>query len=144
MLDVWEGASALAYPFLPDDFLAAEHDRIASVYLPAAETWVRLSEDGGRDRVVGFVSLFGDEIGGLFVLPEFTRRGIGRALVDCARSIRETLEVEVFAANAIGRAFYARYGFVLIDAGVHEETGFEVLRLGFPPREAAPAGPQLV
>lgn len=122
---VWERASLLAHPFLPRDFLTAERDRIADVHLPATETWVR--EAGGR--VVGFISLLGDEIGGLFVLPDFARRGIGRALVDHARSMRSTLEVEVFAENAIGRTFYAGYGFVPIGAGVHEETGFEVLRL---------------
>ena len=60
----------------------------------------------------------GDEIGVLFVLPDFARRGIGRSLADHALSMRETLEVEVFARNAIGRAFYAGYGFVPTGTGV--------------------------
>jgi len=134
---VWARASLLAHPFLPRDFLTCERDRIANVHLPATETWVW--ESGGR--VVGFISLLGDEIGGLFVLPDFARRGIGRALVDHVRSMRSTLEVEVFAENAIGRAFYAGYGFVPVSTGVHEETGLEVLRLeltgGRPPPEPA-------
>lgn len=126
LLVVWERASDLAHRFLPANFLAAERERIAEVYLPASETWIRQS----GDRVAGFISLLGEEIGGLFVLPELGRRGIGRSLVDHARSIRETLEVEVFARNAIGRAFYASYGFVPIGRGVDEATGFEVIRLG--------------
>ena len=42
---------------------------------------------------------------------------------------RRELEVEVFTANALGRAFYARYGFELVEEKIHEPTGLEVMRL---------------
>ena len=49
--------------------------------------------------------------------------------MDHARGLRDELEVEVFKANLIGRAFYAKYGFVLTQEKVHAETGFDVMRL---------------
>jgi putative acetyltransferase len=81
VLQAWEGTSALAHPFLPRDFLVTEREALANAFLTAAETWVRETEG----RVVGFISLRGNEIGRLFVHPEFGRRGIGHAFVDHAR-----------------------------------------------------------
>jgi putative acetyltransferase len=127
-LTVWAEASALAHPFLSEEFLSRERHNIADLYLPVAETWVW--EVAGR--VVGFISLVDNEVGGLFVHPELHGRGIGRALMDHARGLREQLEVEVFKDNAIGRAFYDAYGFVELREGVHDETGRAVMRLGLP------------
>jgi putative acetyltransferase len=95
------------------------------VYLPNAETWV-WELDG---RVVGFISLLGNEVGAIFVDPKVHGVGIGRALMDHARGLREELEVEVFKANVIGRAFYARYGFELMQEKVHDQTGLDMMRL---------------
>ncbi len=125
VLTVWAAASAVAHPFLSAEFLAVERHNIANVYLPNAETWVWES-DG---HVVGFISLLGNEVGAIFVDPKFHGTGIGQALMDHALELRKELEVEVFTENAIGRAFYARYGFELIEEKVHDQTGFELMRL---------------
>jgi len=128
VLTIWAAASAVAHPFLTDEFLSIERRDIADLHLPVAETWVW--EVAGR--VAGFISLVGNEVGGLFVHPELHGRGIGRALVDHARRFHDELEVEVFKDNALGRAFYEAYGFVVRQEGVHGDTGFGIVRLGLP------------
>lgn len=128
VLDIWRAANALAHPFLTEDFLRTEQDNVRDVYLPAAETWVA-EADG---RVVGFVSLLGHQVGGLFLAPAWHGRRIGKALMDKAVAERGTLELDVFAANVIGRRFYNRYGFVDADDYVHAPTGQRVLRLTLP------------
>lgn len=125
LLDAWYSASRVGHPFLEEGFLERERRKIATVYLPDAETWV-FELDGA---VVGFISLIGDEVGAIFVDAGFHGRGIGRALMDHARSVREVLELDVFEANRVGRRFYDRYGFVTVGGDVHEETGFKQLRL---------------
>lgn len=125
VLRVWARATAVAHPFLSEEFLDLERHNIPNVYLPIAETWVWVADK----QVVGFISLLGNEVGAIFVDPEFHRSGIGRALMDQARALRGELEVEVFERNLLGRAFYAKLGFELMHRKVHDQTGFEILRL---------------
>ena len=124
LLDVWYDAARLAHPFWTPDHFERERRDISQKLLPTAETWVFESEG----RVVGFVSLLGNEVGGLFVAPGSHRKGIGRALMDHARASRDHLELDVFEANDIGRAFYDAYGFVVVGKRL-EETGRRVLRM---------------
>lgn len=127
LLAVWATASEIAHPFLSQEFIASERENIPNLYLPNAETWVY--EDDRR--VVGFVALIGSEVGAIFVHPSHQRKGVGHRLMDKAKQLREELEVEVFVRNAIGRAFYAKYGFTPIEEKVHKQTGFDLLRLRY-------------
>jgi len=125
VLRVWTHASAVAHPFLSEEFLALERHSIPTVYLPNAETWVWVADE----QVIGFISLLGNEVGAIFVDPTFHRAGIGRALMDRAKDLRGELEVEVFERNQLGRAFYTKLGFEFLHQKVHDQTGFEVIRL---------------
>ena len=125
LLDTWAAASAIAHPFLTEEFLASERENIPNLYLPNAETWV-FEADG---QVVGFIALIGNEVGAVFVQPSHQRNGVGSVLMNKAKGLREELEVEVFVKNTIGRAFYAKYGFESIEEKVHDQTGFDLLRL---------------
>lgn len=135
-MTVWAAASIIGHPFLSKEFLAIEREKIANDFLPAAESWVWES-DG---RVVGFVSLLGNEIGGIFVDPSFHGKGIGRGLLNHVRGIREELEVEVFQANAIGRSFYERNGFLLLEERKDPETGLAIIRLQLTSNQAPSSG----
>jgi putative acetyltransferase len=137
LLAIWANASAVGHPFLSAEFLASERQNIANLYLPVAETWV-WEADG---RVAGFISLVGNEIGGLFVDPLLHGRGIGRALVEHARALRAELEVEVFQDNVRGRAFYEACGFKKLMERFHVETGLVVMRLRLPSGTSTPDRP---
>ena len=125
VLETWESASRLAHPFLREDFLEQERYNIPNLYLPNAETWVIEQEK----QVIGFIALLGNEVGAIFVKPEFHGTGAGKALMDKARELRGNLQVEVFEANSIGRRFYERYGFKALSESTHEPTGNRLLRL---------------
>lgn len=125
LLGVWSRASALAHPFLSAAFMEEERRAIPEMHLPVADAWVCEKEG----RVAGFMCLLGSEVGALFVEPAFHRCGIGSALIEKARAMHGALEVEVFARNAIGRAFYEKAGFKFVERKTHEPTGLELLRL---------------
>jgi putative acetyltransferase len=127
VLSAWESATRLAHPFMTDAFIAQERKNVAELYLPNTDTWVvELSSE-----VKGFIALMGNEVGAIFLQPECHGRGAGKALMDTAQALHGNLEVEVFKANAIGRKFYARYGFEQLEEKLHEPTGQQVLRLKY-------------
>lgn len=129
VLDAWYSASQVAHPFLDDAFLAHEREMIASVYLPSpdSETWV-YEEDG---VVVGFISMLGNEVGGLFVHADHQRQGIGGKLMDFAVERKGSLTLEVFEENKIGRRFYRQYGFVKVGEVMDEEIGKNQFKMAF-------------
>ncbi|WP_068547908.1 GNAT family N-acetyltransferase [Thalassotalea crassostreae] len=127
VLDSWELATRLAHEFMTDDFIAQERKNVAEIYLPNTDTWV--AEIDGE--VQGFIALMGNEVGAIFLQPKCHGKGIGKALMDKAQELHGDLEVEVFKANSIGRAFYSKYGFELSEEKYHEPTKQKVLRLKF-------------
>ena len=128
LLAVWAESAAVAHPFWTPAMFEQERRDIAEKFLPVAETHV--FERGGA--LMGFISLLGSEVGGVFVAPQYHRQGVGRALMDWVRGSRGHLELDVFEANAIGRAFHAACGFGVVGERVDEATGQRVLRLRRP------------
>lgn len=125
IMNVWHQASNLAHPFLSSDFVEKAKKDLREIYIPKTETWVY--ED--NNTVIGFISMLGNEIGGLFVLPDNHFKGIGTQLVNFIDELHDELEVEVFEKNVIGRSFYKKYGFEQIERYYHLESNNNVLRL---------------
>ncbi len=125
IMNVWIDSSNLAHPFLHSAFVEKVKTDMRKIYIPNSETWVYENDL----RIVGFISMIGNEIGGLFVLPQNHASGIGTKLVNYVSEFHKELEVEVFEKNEIGRAFYNKYGFSLIKEFTHEESGEKILRL---------------
>ena len=125
LVSVWREANSLAQPFLSEAFVAQVTEDIRNIYLPNVETWV--AEDNGNP--VGFISVIGDEIGGLFLHPSFHGKGFGSALVDHAAGLHGPLRVEVFEQNAVGRRFYDRYGFLETERYDHAPSGEVIIKM---------------
>ena len=130
LLIAWERASRIAHSFMPEAFFDEERYNIPHLYLPNADTWVGVVDD----KVVGFIALIENEVGGLFVDPSYHGIGIGRALMDKAQELHGDLEVDVFKENSIGRRFYDRYGFKFLNQKIWEDTGDIIFRLAFSPK----------
>ncbi len=131
LIAIWERANAQAHPFLPEEFVAQVKTDMRSMYLPNAETWVLES----RGKPIGFIAMIGNEIGGLFLAPAHHGKGSGKAMVDHVAANKGPLKVEVFSENVIGRLFYERYGFLLQDEYLHENSGQMTDRMAMPGAE---------
>jgi putative acetyltransferase len=119
IVEVWHAAAVIAHDFVPDSFWQIERDALRNTYLAVAETWVYVTDD----RVVGFLSLLDDEIGGLFILPAYQGHGIGTRLIQHARTLRGNLFLRVFKRNVKAVHFYESCGFVAAEETLHEPTG---------------------
>jgi putative acetyltransferase len=133
VIAAWYQASLVAHSFLYEAFFELERQNIREVYMPRADTWVYTDQG----RVVGFISVFDNEVGGIFIHPDWQKKGIGRSLMDTVSQDHDVLELEVFASNSNARAFYERYGFVAIQEFDDEQTGFPVVRMRYEKKASA-------
>ena len=125
LLEIWERAALIAHPFLSSEFHKMVKKAMKEMYLPDSDTWVY--EENGN--VIGFIAMINNEIGGLFVDPNQQAKGTGTALVNYMNQFHNTLEVEVFEKNKIGKPFYEKHGFKVIKEYVMEATNQKVLRM---------------
>ncbi|MCH7955137.1 MAG: GNAT family N-acetyltransferase [Candidatus Marinimicrobia bacterium] len=125
LIEVWYPASKLAHPFLKEEYFEQERKKFTHPNIQRTETLVYEKDN----KVVGFITLMNELVYAFFVDIDFQHSGIGRALMDHAKSIRPFLELYVFKDNEIGRKFYKKYGFIELSKHRDKETGFTQLKL---------------
>lgn len=106
----------------------------------AADTsgvWVGCDATG---TVMGFMGLSGNKMESLFLAPEFHGRGIGRQLVQHARSLHAELAVDVNEQNRAARQFYEACGFLVVGRSDCDEQGrpYPLLHLRLAASQRAP------
>lgn len=74
--------------------------------------WVTVAERDGR--VIGFLARDGVDICSLYLCPGETGQGVGKHLLDRAKSESDYLQLWVFQANEGAQRFYIREGFTEI------------------------------
>jgi putative acetyltransferase len=119
IVTVWLEASIQAHQFVPEEFWRSQASSIRDRYLPSADSYV----DERRGEVMGFVSLVRNRLAALFVAPGHQNSGIGTALLCHSQSLRQALEVSVYADNERALRFYAGRGFVRVGQRVDDVTG---------------------
>jgi len=98
-------------------YLMANPDVMELPLAHLQEGWVRVAEWQGR--VLGFAVLLPKsdflELDGLFVEPDFWRRGVGRALIaDALKTARRDKAAAIeTVANPRAEGFYERLGFAI-------------------------------
>ena len=69
--------------------------------------------------------------GAILLRPEHHEKVAGKALMVKAKALDGDLEVELFREKSIGRRFYAKYVFALLQEKSHQPTGQKILRLKY-------------
>ena len=115
--DVWLTSWRATFDFppgAPDDDVRRW---LATELVPNHETWVAADPaDGGR--VVALMALSPTMVEQLYVAPDWIGHGLGRRLLDLAKSRRpDGLELYCFQANGFARRFYEGHGFVPVAFG---------------------------
>ena len=88
--------------------------------LPQAELYVH--ENEATRQIDGFIGLTENHIEGIFVAKSARSKGIGRALLEYAKSRKPCLTLSVYQKNEQALAFYRREQFVVQSEGIDEDT----------------------
>ena len=119
VLNIWLSASIHAHDFVAKEFWESKVVEMREVYLPASESYVY--EENGY--IKGFVSLYGETLAAIFVLPNAQRQGIGKQLIQKAQERRQTLNLSVYKENTPSIEFYHKCGFLPVKKQVDKHTG---------------------
>ncbi|MBI6547354.1 N-acetyltransferase [Xenorhabdus sp. VLS] len=119
VLSIWLEASIKAHNFVAAEFWQSQVENMRSLYIPASEVHVYVQEA----NVVGFYALHGDNLAAVFVSPDKQGQGVGKALVNDAKSRRTELTLSVYQKNQDSYKFYLSQGFYVVSEEVDENTG---------------------
>ncbi|HAL66923.1 MAG TPA: acetyltransferase [Pseudomonas sp.] len=131
LLDIWLRAVRATHHFLQQADIEALLVQLRDVYLPAVELWIAQDLKGGP---LGFIGLNESHVEMLFIEPDRRGEGIGRALLDHARSSRGQMSVDVNEQNPEAVGFYLHYGFIQTGRSPLDGEGrpFPLLHLSLP------------
>ena len=115
---IWLEANIQAHSFIPSSYWQ-DHLPMVEELLPQAEVFVYETLEG----IQGFLGMNGDYIEGIFIRQEARSRGIGKTLINCAKSQKHKLRLSVYCNNTGAVKFYQREGFQMEKEGIDPDTG---------------------
>ena len=125
-MQIWLQANLDAQAFIPASFWEAHFEMVRDL-LPQAELYVH--EDAGTRQIDGFIGLTENHIEGIFVVKSARSKGIGKALLDYAKSRKPRLDLSVYQKNERALAFYQREQFTVQSEGIDEDTNEAELQM---------------
>ncbi len=125
-MQIWLQANLDAHAFIPASFWEAHFEMVRDL-LPQAELYVH--EDAGTRQIDGFIGLTENHIEGIFVVKSARSKGIGKALLDYAKSRKPRLDLSVYQKNERALAFYQREQFTVQSEGIDEDTNEAELQM---------------
>ncbi|MBI6944610.1 acetyltransferase [Pseudomonas putida] len=131
LLNIWLRSVRATHHFLQESDIGTLLPQLRDIYLPAVEVWVAVDAE---DCPLGFIGLNETHVEMLFIEPDLRGKGIGRALLDHARTSRIQMSVDVNEQNPEAVGFYLHYGFVQTGRSPLDGEGrpFPLLHLSLP------------
>ena len=109
LIAVWRRSVDATHDFLSADY-RAELEELVSAFLPEAPLWVAVDK---QDEPVGFMLLTGEHMDALFIAPDMRGCGVGKLLIEHARSLAPELTTNVNEQNEQAVGFYKKMGFTV-------------------------------
>ena len=119
VMQIWLHGNLDAHAFIAASFWT-EHFEMVRDLLPQAELYVHENED--TRQIDGFIGLTENHIEGVFVAKAARSKGIGKALLEYAKSRKPCLTLSVYQKNQRALAFYRREQFTVQSEGIDEDT----------------------
>ncbi|MGN8913634.1 GNAT family N-acetyltransferase [Anaerofustis butyriciformans] len=117
ILDIWLNGNLDAHNFINKKYFYDNLDYVKEI-LPKSEIYI-LKED---NIIKGFIGLNKGYIEGLFIKREYRNQGIGKILIDKAKSLYNVLSLSVYEKNKKALEFYLKRGFEIKEKHIDEDT----------------------
>lgn len=119
VLQIWLETNIEAHNFIEKEYWTGNYEMVKQI-LPEAEVYVYEDEKNGQ--IVGFIGMNNQYVEGLFVKETAQSRGIGKQLLDHAKSRKTELRLGVYQKNMRAVRFYLRENFLIQAEQMDEDT----------------------
>ena len=116
--DIWLDTNLRAHDFIPAQYWKSNFELVKEL-LSQAEVYVY---ESGQE-IQGFIGLNGEYIEGIFVPDKLQSQGIGKHLLDYAKTKKIQLHLNVYQKNLPAIRFYQREKFEIQCESLDEATG---------------------
>ena len=119
-MEIWLDTNIKAHGFISSQYWK-DHAKTVREMIPRAEVYVYEEEGGGS--ILGFIGMSGEYIAGIFVCEKRQRSGIGRQLIEFAKTLKGKLTLNVYEKNHRAVKFYTGQNFQIVTVDYDKDTG---------------------
>ena len=128
VLQIWLETNIRAHNFIEKEYWTGNYEMVKQI-LPEAEVYVYEDEKNGQ--IAGFIGMNNQYVEGLFVKESAQSRGIGKQLLDHAKSRKTELRLSVYQKNMRAVCFYLRENFLIQAEEMGEDTNEKEYIMGW-------------
>lgn len=117
IMQIWKNENIQAHDFISKEYWESNYNFVKEI-LPKAEIYVYII----KERIVGFIGLNNTYIEGIFVDQSSHCQGIGTALLNKVKEIRNNFTLNVYKKNKKAINFYKKNDFLIIAENIDKDT----------------------
>lgn len=119
VMKIWLDTNIKSHNFVSKEYWTSNYEMVKEI-LPKSEIYVYEEED--TNLIDGFIGLLDSYLAGLFVKNTAQSKGIGKQLLDYAKSIKSEMTLSVYQKNIRAVHFYHREQFQIQSENIDDNT----------------------
>lgn len=119
VMQIWLDGNLQAHHFIASEYWQQNYDFVKQM-LPQSKVYVY--EDEKSNQIKGFIGLQDEFIAGVFVQRDARAQGIGKQLLNYAKSLNHSLRLSVYQKNELAYKFYKQNEFEVIREQLDDVT----------------------
>lgn len=119
VMKIWLDTNIKSHNFVSKEYWTSNYEMVKEI-LPKSEIYVYEEDD--TNLIDGFIGLLDSYLAGLFVKNTAQSKGIGKQLLDYAKSIKSEMTLSVYQKNIRAVHFYQREQFQIQSENIDNNT----------------------
>lgn len=119
VMKIWLDTNIKSHNFVSKEYWTSNYEMVKEI-LPKSEIYVYEEDD--TNLIDGFIGLLDSYLAGLFVKNTAQSKGIGKQLLDYAKSIKSEMTLSVYQKNIRAVNFYQREQFQIQSENIDDNT----------------------
>lgn len=119
VMKIWLDTNIKSHNFVSKEYWTSNYEIVKEI-LPKSEIYVYEEDD--TNLIDGFIGMMDSYLAGLFVKDTAQSKGIGKQLLDYAKSIKSEMTLSVYQKNIRAVHFYQREQFQIQSENIDDNT----------------------